>query len=73
MTTAMLRYELTLPRALLEAWPACARPADFEAYLRERGLLPVAAQTLTWRIDPVNAGYVLAYQVPLTLTEPVQL
>lgn len=63
-TTLPLRVEVSIPRAIYDVW---AGQAGAETVLRTTGLLPPTAQEVRWRMDVVNAGYVVSYSVSVSL------
>jgi hypothetical protein len=65
-TTFPLRVEVSVPRAVYDTW---AGQAGAETMLRTSGVLPPTAQEVRWRMDVVNAGYVVTYTVPITLPQ----
>jgi hypothetical protein len=64
--TPRLQVEVSVPRACyyqLHDYHAIV------ALLRELGVLSPQAQDVRWRLDVVNAGYVVSYSVPVPLVE----
>jgi hypothetical protein len=64
-----LQVEVSVPRACYEAL------GDYhaiQAFLRDVGVLSPQAQEIRWRMDVVNAGYVITYSVPVPVARQGQ-
>lgn len=57
--------ELLLPARVLEG----TTPDQVEAWLKTAGVVPLSAEDLRWRMDPLRYGFVLSYDVTVTLWE----
>lgn len=65
---ARLQVEVSVPRACYDAY---GNYHAITAFLRAQGVLSPQAQEVRWRLDTVNAGYVVSYSVPVPLTAKV--
>jgi len=64
-TTVTVRVTMSVPQALTAAWGA-GGPA-WEAGLRRAGLVPPVSAHLRWRVDPLGQGYIVDYEVTVSL------
>ncbi len=65
----ILRVEVCIPR---ELHPPGQPYRVLEALLRTHGVLPPQARDLRWRMDTVNAGYLVSYNVPVSPEPPAE-
>ena len=63
--TVTVRVTMSVPRLLTATWPAGL--AAGQTFLVTQGLMPVTAEHVRWRVDPIGQGYIVEYEVPVQL------